>query len=86
MSYNFPYYVTNYFKEYLPKVKCYSSNTIKSYKETMIQLINYFENNKIDYSNIQNIDYDVINNFLLYLEKENNLSIQSRNQRLSAIH
>lgn len=86
MNNNFPYYVTNYFKEYLPKVKGYSSNTIKSYKETMIQLINYFESNKIDYFDIQNIDYDVINNFLLYLEKENNLSIQSRNQRLSAIH
>ena len=86
MNNTFPYYVTNYFKEYLPKVKSYSSNTIKSYKETMIQLINYFESNKIDYSNIQNIDYDVINNFLLYLEKKNNLSIQSRNQRLSAIH
>lgn len=86
MNNNFPYYVTNYFKEYLPKVKSYSSNTIKSYKETMIQLINYFESNKIDYFDIQNIDYDVINNFLLYLEKDNNLSIQSRNQRLSAIH
>lgn len=86
MNNTFSYYVTNYFKDYLPKVKSYSSNTIKSYKETVIQLINYFENNKIDYSNIDNIDYDVINNFLLYLENENNLSISSRNQRLSAIH
>ena len=86
MNNTFSYYVTNYFKEYLPKVKGFSSNTIKSYKETMIQLINYLESNKIDYSDIQNIDYDVINNFLLFLEKENNLSISSRNQRLSAIH
>lgn len=86
MNNTFSYYVTNYFKEYLPRVKSYSSNTIKSYKETMIQLINYFEINKIDYSDIQNIDYDVINNFMLFLEEENNLSISSRNQRLSAIH
>ncbi len=86
MNNTFSYYVTNYFKEYLPKVKSYSSNTIKSYKETIIQLINYFENNKIDYSKIDNINYDAINNFLLYLENENNLSISSRNQRLSAIH
>lgn len=86
MNNTFSYYVTNYFKEYLPKVKGFSSNTIKSYKETMIQLINYFESNKIDYSDIQNIDYDVINNFMLFLEEENNLSISSRNQRLSAIH
>lgn len=86
MNNTFSYYVTNYFKEYLPKVKSYSSNTIKSYKETMIQLINYFEINKIDYSDIQNIDYDVINNFMLFLEEKNNLSISSRNQRLSAIH
>lgn len=86
MNNTFSYYVTNYFKEYLPKIKSYSSNTIKSYKETIIQLINYFENNKIDYSKIDNINYDVINNFLLYLENENNLSISSRNQRLSAIH
>lgn len=86
MNNNFPYYVTNYFREYLPKVRSYSSNTIKSYKQTIIQLINYFESNKIDYSNIQNIDYNVINNFILYIEKENNLSITSRNQRLSAIH
>lgn len=86
MNNTFPYYVTNYFKDYLPKVKSYSSNTIKSYKETIIQLINYFEDNKIDYSKIDNINSDVINNFLLYLENENNLSISSRNQRLSAIH
>lgn len=86
MNNTFSYYVTNYFKEYLPKVKSYSSNTIKSYKETIIQLIDYFEKNKVDYSNIQNIDYDVINSFLLYLESKNNLSISSRNQRLSAIH
>lgn len=66
MNNTFSYYVTNYFKEYLPKVKSYSSNTIKSYKETIIQLINYFENNKIDYSKIDNINYDAINNFLLY--------------------
>ena len=86
MNNNFSYYVTNYFKEYLPKVKNYSSNTVKSYKETIIQLINYFEIYKIDYSDIQNINYDVVNNFLLHLEKENSLSVQSRNQRLSAIH
>lgn len=86
MNNTFSYYVTNYFKDYLPKVKSYSSNTIKSYKETIIKLINYFENNKIDYSKIDNINSDVINNFLLYLENENNLSISSRNQRLSAIH
>lgn len=86
MNNTFSYYVTNYFKEYLPKVKGFSSNTIKSYKETIIQLINYFESNKIDYSDIQSIDYDVINNFMLFLEEENNLSISSRNQRLSAIH
>lgn len=86
MNNSFSYYVTNYFKNYLSKIKNYSSNTIKSYKDTITQLITYFENNKIDYSNIQNIDYDVINNFLLYLEKENNLSVSSRNQRLSAIH
>lgn len=86
MNKDFSYYVTNYFKEYLPKIKNYSSNTIRSYKETIIQLINYFESNKIDYSDIQNIDYDTINSFLLCLEKENNLSVQSRNQRLSAIH
>lgn len=86
MNNTFSYYVTNYFKEYLPKIKNYSSNTIKSYKETIVQLINYFEKNKIDYSDIQNINYDVINNFLLFLEENNNISISSRNQRLSAIH
>lgn len=86
MNKDFSYYVTNYFKEYLPKVKNYSINTIKSYRDTIIQLINYFKNNKIDYSNIENIDYNAINNFLLYLETENNISTSSRNQRLSAIH
>ena len=49
MNNNFSYYVTNYFKEYLPKVKNYSSNTVKSYKETIIQLIKYFEIYKICY-------------------------------------
>jgi len=86
MNKKLSYYITNYFKDYLPKVKSFSSNAIKSYKQTIIQLINYFKNNKMDYSNIQNIDYDTINDFLLFLEEKNNISIKSRNQKLSAIH
>ena len=86
MNNTFAYYVTNYFKEYLPKIRNYSNNTRISYKDTIIQLINYLEKNGIDHSDINNISYQVINNFLLYLEQERNLSLSSINQRLACIH
>lgn len=86
MSKDFSYYVTNYFKEYLPKIKNYSINTSKSYKNTIVQFINYCEENKIDYLNFENINREIIEKFLLYLENEKCISIKSRNQKLAAIH
>ena len=83
------YYVTKYFKEYLPSITGVSINTINSYKDTFVLLLEYLrKQKKIDINNLQldDINSEIVENFLVYLENERNNSISTRNQRLAAIH
>lgn len=83
------YYITKYFKEYLPSIIGVSINTINSYKDTFVLLLEYLrKQKKIDINNLQldDINSEIVENFLVYLEVERNNSISTRNQRLAAIH
>lgn len=40
------YYITKYFSDYLPVIKGVSVNTIISYRDTFIDLLQYYEKNK----------------------------------------
>jgi len=89
MKNKFNYYITKYFKEYLPNTKGGSYNTILSYRDTLSIFIEYLKIKKkfnINNLDMESIDYLVIEEFLDYLEKEKNNSIRTRNQRLAAIH
>ena len=72
----------------LTSVCGYSGNTVKSYKDAFAVLFEYLEdkmgiaNDKVTFSVLT---YDVIINFLDYLEAERNCSILTRNQRRAVL-
>lgn len=89
MENNLNYYIEKYFKEYLPKIKGTSRQTILSYRDTFKLFLEYVKSNyKININNIKlnDINYDIIISFLEYLEVNKKNSISTRNQRLAAIH
>jgi Site-specific recombinase XerD len=89
MSKSFALYVTKYFGEYLPHHKGVSENTLRSYRDTFVQIIEYLGSiHKIPCSKIsfENFTRDRILGFLDYLEIERKVSPSTRNQRLAAIH
>lgn len=87
-NYSFSACLSDYLNNYLVIQRNMSPNTIRSYKCTFKLLIKYIlEVQKIA---IKNIDFniltkDLIKNFLEYLETENKISANTRNQRLAAI-
>ena len=89
MNKDFSYYLTTFFSSYLVEHSGFSINTIKSYRDTFVILINYFKNElkiKADKISLENFSKNFIEVFLLFLEKERKNSISTRNQRLAAIH
>lgn len=81
-------YVRSFLTVYLPRNKCYSPNTIKSYRDT-INLLRIFlrEQKKIPFTEIT---FDMINHALVYeflewLHSSRNCSVSTRNQRLAAL-
>lgn len=81
--------VKGFLTVYLPKQKCCSKNTIKSYRET-INLFRRFllEEKNIPFTKItfDLIDYDLVCNFLEWLQHTRKCSISTRNQRLAALN
>lgn len=88
MNKDFSYYLSEFFKNYLPLEINASSNTIRSYKKTFELLVDYLINVlgwKLKDITFNNLTRDIIINFLNYLEQEKKNSIRTRNQRLGAI-
>jgi integrase/recombinase XerD len=86
---NFGFYITKFFSEYLPSNLGASINTVKSYRDTFVQFISFFEKKyKIKSAKLSFDDITVpsLEDFLLWLEEEKRISIATRNQRLAAIH
>lgn len=89
MTNTFAKHVFSFFEEYLSKTKGVSLNTISSYKSTILQLLNYLQDVcKVDISTISatTFEKDIINGFLIYLEREKHIKESTRNQKLAAIH
>ena len=85
----FSYHLTKYFAEYLPKQTAASPNTIHSYRDTFVQLMEFYKTQyrlmpeKLEYGDFTSIR---IESFLAHLEAARGISISTRNQRLAAIH
>lgn len=86
---DFPYHLTKYFSDYLPNQVAASPNTISSYRDTFVQLMEFF---KYEYSIppekllYKDFTAERIETFLHYLETNRGIGISTRNQRLAAIH
>ena len=85
----FAKYLTDYLTVYLPKERAYSINTIKSYRDNMMLLLNFMRNkhhvgaDKIDF---KDITQGRIIEYLNWLECERNNCVSTRNSRLSSLH
>ena len=86
---NFANRLTGFLTLYLSGERGYSSNTIKSYRDTMLLFLLYMKSihriaaDKIDFNDITQ---ERIIGFLQWLEQERECNISSRNTRLAAIH
>ena len=86
---DFSYHLTKYFSDYLPNQVAASPNTISSYRDTFVQLMEFF---KSEYSlppeklSYKAFTAERIEAFLHYLETNRRIGISTRNQRLAAIH
>ncbi len=81
--------LTRFLSDYLPGQRNVSTNTIKSYRDTFKQLLAFFNIElqvKPEHLTFNKIKVKTIRDFLQWLEKIHNVSINTRNQRLAAIH
>jgi len=81
--------LTRFLSEYLPGQRNVSTNTIKSYRDTFKQLLIFCDselNIKPEHLTFGKIKVETIRDFLLWLEKTRKVGINTRNQRLAAIH
>lgn len=88
MTNNFPQLLSNFLLNELPVIHNQSKNTITSYRDTYVQMLNYMECEKGISSNkitVTDLTVEVIEEFLNWLETQKGNSISTRNQRLAAI-
>lgn len=81
--------LTKFLADYLPSQRNVSPNTIKSYRDTFKQVLVYYDLEikiKPEHLTLNKINVEGITGFLLWIEKKRNVSINTRNQRLAAIH
>ena len=84
---SFAYHVTKYFSDYLPNQTAASPNTIHSYRDTFVQLLNFFKKEKHflpEKLRFSDFTSENVEEFLCWLEKERGIGISTRNQRLAA--
>jgi site-specific recombinase XerD len=80
--------VRSYLLEYLPNQKCFSENTVRSYKQALNLFVKYLR--EVRRLPIKQIEFKAINReivlgFLDWLEQERLCSASSRNQRLMVL-
>ena len=85
----FSYYVSTFLTSYLAGQRNHSTNTIRSYRDTFVLLLQYLDDNKNispNKVNINTVTKETVKDFLKWLEEERGCGISTRNQRLAAIH
>lgn len=81
-------WVRRFLTEYLISDRNLSLNTLASYRDTLRLIIPYaaqVRNKPIDKLYIEDLDSNLIKDFLLNIEEERKCSVSTRNQRLAAI-
>ena len=80
--------VRGFLLEYLPKQRCYSENTVKSYRTALNLMMEFLCSVKrlaVSQINFTVLDRETILDFLSWLETNRNCTAGSRNQRLMAL-
>lgn len=80
--------INDYFVKYLTEQKGSGRNTLKTYRDAFVQLLEFMHEKKkicADKIEVSSFNYNIINEFLDYLEKEKGVSVSTRNNRLAAI-
>ena len=85
MKENFSDYIQSYFLVYLPTTRNLSHNKIMTYKNSVLDFINYIKKIKnINELKINDITIDIIENFIKYLQEKGNAP-QTINLKLSTL-
>ena len=85
---SFPKLISSFFNDYLIRQKGYSPNTLKTYRDSFVLLIEFMDavkHKKPESLAVEDLDYKTINSFLDWLENEKNVTVSTRNNRLAAI-
>ncbi len=88
-KYTLAYYMTSFFKNYLPGQRNLSPNTIRAYADAFKLLLIYCEEEKgikSDRLKLDDLETDLITGFLDWLEEKRGCKATTRNQRLIALH
>lgn len=86
---DFSYYLSDFLTGYLAGQRNLSTNTIKSYRDTFVLLLEFLRDDhglSPEKVGIQQLDKTLIEEFLQWLEATRGNGISTRNQRLAAIH
>lgn len=81
--------ISSFLTNYLTAVRNVSSNTIISYRDSIVFLLSYMNdvcNIKPEKLKISDLSAERIEDFLTWLEEEKHCTIKTRNLRLVAIH
>lgn len=81
--------LTKYLSVFLPGERNVSRNTIVSYRDTFKQFLIFMEETykiKPEHLTFNKTDVNVIKSYLYWLENTRGVSINTRNQRLAAVH
>lgn len=82
------YYIQLFLIQYLPNERGVSENTILAYRDALKLLMHYCDEHlklKIDKLPCDQIDVEIVRNFLDHLEKKRNCITRTRNARLAAL-
>jgi site-specific recombinase XerD len=86
---NFAYYLTDFLSKYLPGILGLSPNTIMSYRDTFRLFLTFCsEQKKINPEkfSLDNMNREIIEDYLEWLETKRKCIASTRNVRLAAIH
>jgi site-specific recombinase XerD len=86
---DFSYYLSDFLAKYLSGQRNLSHNTIKSYRDTFVLLLDYIDETyqiPPEKVKISTVEKSMVEGFLVWLESSRKNSISTRNQRLAAIH
>ena len=82
-------WLRSFFAQYLTLERNLAVNTVKSYRDSIAMMLTYISANSrkpVDRLSLHDLTSQRVLEFLDHLESERGCSVQTRNQRLSAIH